>query len=98
VPPSACLVFGARSGTKPSRPCVCLLLAYPTSLSSLYLHTCTLIRGVLPHVLNLFIGMIEVPPGRFYHLIPIAQTSLLDSTFPSPPSPPPQGRQVGFLK
>jgi hypothetical protein len=34
---------------------------------SLYLHTCTLIRGMLPDVLNLFMGMIEVPPGLPSH-------------------------------
>ena len=74
------------------------MLAYPTSLLSIPAHLHTYQRYV-PDVLNLFIGIHDRgPTTRFYRLIPIAQTSLLNSTFPSPPSLLPHGRQVGVLK
>lgn len=50
-----------------------------------YLHTCTLIRGVCRCSQSLHRH--DKRPHQVYHLIPIAQTSLLNSTFPSPPSP-----------
>jgi hypothetical protein len=49
----------------------------------LYLHTCTLIRGCVSDFLNLF-HRHDQSSHQAYHLIPIAQTSLLNSTFPSP--------------
>jgi hypothetical protein len=81
---------------------MCLPFASLSHITS-SLYTCTLAHlseVCVSDVLNLFIGMIaDPPPGFTCHLIPIAQTSPSQFLlFPSPPSPLPQGRQVGFLK
>lgn len=83
-------------GTKSGRPCVCLLLAYPTSLLSRPAHLHTYQRCV-SDVFNLFIGMIDLPPGLPSH----SDRPNFPSQFYIPISyryPLPQGRQVGFLK
>ena len=90
VPPAACRMVCARSGTKSGGPCVCLLLAYPaTSLPS---NPCTLSEVRSRTLPNLFLSMIKV------HLAH-SDRSDFPSRFPTWISPLPvtlpQGRQVG---
>ena len=72
VPPAACRMVCARSGTK-SGPCVCLLLAYPATSLPIPATLSEVRSRMLP---NLFLSMIKV-----HQLIPIAQTY-----FPSLPT------------
>lgn len=97
--PSTCLVFGARSGTKYGRPCVCLLLAYIPHHFSLHLAHLHTYQRCVSDILNLFIGHDRGTPTTTSRFLPSHSDR---PNFPSqfllshlPLSPLPQGRQVG---